>query len=231
MAEDKITAPKPELEDDKPIVEKEVEVVDPDKVEGEQPEKEGAEVEKVEEEKVEPVPTRQSAQQHIIARQKRTIEKLRSKTEEEVDVENEVEEGDDTLTPEVQNAVDRQIQKRLSPVFGALANKADEDELSALFGTEPEAKKYEKRIRAHMEVWKNVPVRSIYQSLAFSTSQTATAKRKKVADAEAGGMRGVGSQRRGSAKTSNIPTTEEMEAMDDTAFEELQNKVRTGAYK
>lgn len=230
MAEEKITAPEEKVENSEIPAEELEGKEDRPEEGGENTEKDGKEV-SADEDKVEKVPTRLSAQQHIIARQKRTIEKLRSKADEEVEPEVGEEEQDETLTPEVQAAVDRQIQKRLSPVIGTIASKADEDELQALFTAEPEAKKYEKRIRAHMEVWKNVPARSIYQSLAFASTQAAAGKARKVADKEADQLRGAGTPRRPAAKNSKIPSAEEISEMDDKEFEELQDKVRQGAYK
>ena len=232
MADD-ITADETEFDaDGKPIL-KEEEAKKPEEVEGEGGEVSPPEKKETEEE-VGEVPVRTSAQQHIIARQKRTIEKLRSKAEEDemYQPSEKAEEEEDYLDPQVKSAVDRQIQRRLDPILGTLASRADDDELSTLFLQEPSAKKYEKRIKAHMDVWKNVPAKSIYQSLAFADAQAIGTKRKQVADMEAGQMKSGGRSVRptGGRKKGGLPTAEEINEMSEEDFEGLLHKAQTGAF-
>lgn len=238
MADPKITADDSELDENgKPIPP--VEPKEPDPKTSEEGESEdGTPPSKKEEEpeaepEVDSIPVRRSAEQHIIARQKRTIEKLRSKEEEEdVTPPPTEEEDDDGLTPQAKKSVAREVQRHVEPLLKTIASKVDEDELSTLFAQEPNAKKYEKRIRAYMEHpnYQGVAPSFIYQGLAFKDAQAIGTKRKKIADTEANQMRGGGTARRPTAKISNIPTAEEMDEMDDTEFEQLQHQARTGAF-
>ena len=236
MADQKITADDPELDEDGkpiPLVEnkenEEAESKESKEDEGEN----GTLPLKKEEEKSEEeiIPVRKSAGQHIIARQKRTIEKLRSKEEEEESLPS-MEEDEDGLTPQAKGAVAREVQRHVEPLLKTIASKVDEDELSELFSREPNAKKYEKRIRVFMEHpnYRGVSPAFIYQGLAFKDAQSTGAKRKKVADTEADQMRGGGTSRRPTIKASNIPSAEEMDEMTDAEFEELQHKTQLGAF-
>lgn len=223
MADQKITADDPELENDQP------EAADgqgPIEEEGEggspTPEKEVEDKEPVEE----PVPVRKSAAQHIIARQKRTIEKLRSREEEP-----EFADPDDEQ-PVRRDEVAREVSRQVEPLIKTFATKVDEDELADLFAHEPAAKKYEKRIRTYMEhpAYQNVPPVVIFNHLSAKDKRAEGERRKKTADVEAAQARGAGTAHRPATARGNIPTVEELEDMDDTAFEELQHKVRSGAF-
>lgn len=181
------------------------------------------------------IPVRSSAA-HVIARQKRTIERLRSQSQkdEESVPPPEEQESEEDLTPQAKNALNREIQRHIAPLIETLAGKADEEELRGLLAQEPTAKLYEKRIRAYMESphYKNVPPSVIFHHLAFSAAAAVTAQKKSVADMEAKQMRGGGTSRRPpeTYDLGGIPSVEDQEAMDDIAFEELQNKARSGAF-
>lgn len=167
-------------------------------------------------------------QSHIIARQKRTIERLRSKTEKDEPI---VEENDDSYddTPVKRSAVDRQVRESMAPVIEELAKGADESELRDLFRDNPDAKRYDKRIRAYMEKWTNTPAEAIYHYLARQSE--IVSKKKKDADNVAAHYKTEGSSHRPSSTgTGNMPSTEDLEALDDEEFEALQRDVNSGKY-
>lgn len=185
------------------------------------------------------IPVRSSAS-HIIARQKRTIEKLRSKESEESDHKAPAQEDDsgnddddDDLTPQARKALSKEINRHVRPLIDSLANKADEDELSSLLSNEPEAKAYEKRIKAYMAhpAWKAVPPSAIYHHLAFEKAASVGMKAKDIANREVLQMRGAGASRRPTdINLTGIPTAEEQESMSESEFEKLQQDVRAGKY-
>lgn len=173
----------------------------------------------------------------IIRRQRKTIEKLRSKQAKEEesesdDDEEEVEEDDDN---EIGSVIDRKLDQRLQPITERLAREAEDQELSDLFRNDPEAKGFEKAIRAFMKhpAWAQVPLAAIYHHLAFAHAQKKGAQQRQIADAEAAQTRGSGSQRRSAKakKTNGVPTAEEIDAMSDEELDELAHKVQTGQFK
>lgn len=176
------------------------------------------------------VPTRKSAQGHIIERQQRTIKKLRSKEEEE-DYEPEIE--DDALEDDARSAIDKRVDKQNAPYIKALAGQVDEGEIQSLFASEPGAKKFEKRLRVYMQhpTYKGVAAEVIYHHLAFGQSESIGAKKKKIADVEADHLKSGGSTRRGAAKSSKLPTAEELDNMTDDEIQELQDDVLAGKFK
>lgn len=173
---------------------------------------------------------------HIIARQVRTIEKLRSKLNKDESPDDEdtvVDFNDDELTPEASGAVQKEIQRQVAPLIENLAKKSDEDELQGLFGKEPEAKGFEKRIRAYMghENYQGVPPSVIYHHLAFGSAQSEGAQRQQAADLEAKQMGGAGSSARpGERPTGDLPTADEISNMSEKEFEELEHKARIGGF-
>lgn len=194
---------------------------------------EGAEAEEGEKEpEIEPeieekdIPVRRNVQEHIIARQRKTIEKLRSKEDEEAEEE---EDGDE----DTQSAVAKEVDKRLSPLLATLATEAEEKELQTLLVTSPEAKRYEKRIRAYMQhaAYRNVAAEVIFHHLAFSEAAKVGSKKKNAADLEAGHSRTAGTPRRRPTKTSQVPTIEELDNMTDAELEAVQNDVLQGKYR
>lgn len=183
-------------------------------------------IEEEEELKEEDIPVRKDVAQHIIARQKRTIDRLRSK---EVDSEEEV---DNSLDPDTQDAVGKLVDRKLSPLIDTLTKRADEDELQGLIAEDASVKKFEKRIKAYMDhpQYKGVPASVIYHHLAFSDASKASTKRKVAADTEAEQMRGGGTTRRGAVRLGNLPTADEISEMNDEEFEALQHKAQTGGF-
>ena len=181
------------------------------------------------------IPVRNSAAQ-VIARQKRTIKKLRSKDEEDESADYEPPTGDDDnddLTPEAQTAVTREVQRQLNPVMSTITKRTDEEELQGLFSSDPESKTYEKRIRAYMKSshYKGVPPSVIYHHLAFDDAETTGSRKKKTADIDAEQQRGGGSSRRPvDTLEGGVPSVEEQNEMSDKEFEKLEQKARSGAF-
>lgn len=178
----------------------------------------------------EEIPVRKSANaSFIIQRQKQTIDKLRNKRKEK-DVDGEEEED---LTPESKTLIEREIDKHIAPIRETLISRADEEELKELFKSEPEAKQFEKTIKAYMQSphYKSVPPSVIYHHLAFGEAENSGANRKRVADKEARMSRTKGNQKRPTRTSKgNMPSSEEIEDMDENEFESLQNDVRQGKY-
>jgi len=178
----------------------------------------------------ESIPVRGSAA-HVIARQKRTIEKLRSKSE---DVHTEPDDDDDELTPEADRAIAKKVDERTAVIMDLFTSKADEEELSNLFRDEPESKAYEKRIRSYMKhpAYKAVPPSAIFHQLAYKEAAGKRAEAKRIADLEAGSMAGGGTtHRREPRATGNMPSASEIENMSDDEFQKLQDDVQQGKYK
>lgn len=178
------------------------------------------------------IPVRNSVASHIIARKNKQLEKLRSQQEKD-DEDGSKADDEDDLDPVMKKAVDRAVDKRMAPVEETLIGKADEEELQALFAQEPEAKGFEKRIRAYMKHpgYQSVPASTIYHDLAFAKAAAVGAKRKAVADKVADHTKSAGTSHRPTeANSSGIPTPEEMDDMDDAAFDELLNKARSGHF-
>jgi len=177
------------------------------------------------------IPVRKSTAQFIIGRQKKTIEKLREKKADDAEETEEAE--DEELSPEASKAVGKAVSKAVNPIIGTLAEQADETELQNLFTQEPEAEKYEKRIRSYMKNphWSAVPVEAIFHHLAFNNAETTGARKKDTADKETQLNRNGGRTLRPKAKgTGDLPSVDEMEDMSDEEIEGIQHKVRTGRY-
>lgn len=248
MADEVKAVDNPEYDDDgKAIV---VEAKKVDEGAGTDSEKKGVEEEKKEtdteeketeekplfDDEAEPViPVRKSALQHIITRKNEKIKKLESQNKgNDAEQEEVEEESEDGLSEEARGAVTKQVQKAIAPLVESLVSKADEDELKELFAAEPEAKKYDKHIRAYMghDSWKNVPPAAIYHHLAFSAAQATGAKKRQAADLEAKQNKGGG--RSFVAKDNdlgNLPSPEDIENMSDAEFEALDQKVLEGKFK
>lgn len=175
------------------------------------------------------IPVRQSNAQFIIARKNKQIEKLRSK-------QNEVDETEDNLDDDLaggdKESIGREIDSRIAPIIESLATKADEDEMKALFANDPEAKKYEKHIRAYMthDSYKGVPPSVIYHHLAFNNVQAIGAKKKRVADFEANQNKSGGRVIPPKENLSNIPTAEEIAEMSENEFDKMESEARQGKF-
>jgi len=162
-----------------------------------------------------------SAQAHIIARQKRTIEKLKSQSD---DGDYSRDDGEDEPVTHAD----------LKPIIDAVVGNADEVELNNYLKEEPAAKKYEKAIKVYMNhpAYSQIPVQLIYHHLAFSDATKSGAKKKMVADIEAGQMKSGGTSRRPTdTRNGNLPTADEINNMSAAEFESLTSKARTGAYQ
>jgi hypothetical protein len=177
------------------------------------------------------IPTRNAA--NIIARQKKTIERLRSKsdTEEEGSSDDDMED-EDTADDEDATSVSREVARQLAPITEKLISDADEADLQTLFTNDPESKGYERAIRATMkrEAFRQVPPAMIYAYLSREHVLAQGAKQRQVADTEAAHTRGTGSSRR-TVKTKpsgNFPSAQEIDDMTDEEIEDLAQKVETG---
>lgn len=169
------------------------------------------------------------AQSHIIARQKRTIEKLRSKVDDNADADYE-EEGDNGSNQIDNSEIDRRVKQNLEPVMQELARNADASELRELIHSIPDAKRYEKRIKGYMEKWGNTPAEAIYHYLARQDDMKTQAKTK--ADKVAAHSGNAGSSHRPSVAPAQgeMPTAEEIDTMSKEEFETLQADVNAGKY-
>ena len=181
-------------------------------------------------------PVRKHIAQHIITRQKSTINKLRSKQDEDdSDDEDDNSDIDEELDDDkkASKVIGREVQKHLKPVISALASEADENELKDLFSNDPEAKRYEKRIRAYMqnEHYKGVPPSVIYHHLAFDEAAKTVTDKKNTADIEAKQSKGGGRTRRSTKIKGNIPSSEEIDDMDTGDFKKLQDDAIQGKFK
>lgn len=171
---------------------------------------------------------------HIIARQKETIAKLRSKSDTEEEDDKSDDDGGTVDAPS--DKIAAEVSRQLTPITERLTGEADEAELKELFTSEPEAKGYEKSIRAYMkhEAWSQVPVTAIYAYLSRSHTLAQGAKRKAVADKEAAHSRGAGSQRRqvkGKRGDSGFPSATEIDQMSDEDLNKLAQQVETGQFQ
>jgi len=212
--EDESNADEAEKEADKEEADKE-DKEDADK-ESDNPDEEPVEPEVNEDDGEIEVPTR-SASQHIIARQKKTIDKMRS----DKDTDEEPEENE----PEDVNSL---IERAIAPLREEATARADEKELRQLFNEIPESENFENRIRAYMkhEVYAGVPPTVIYHHLAFKAAEKAGAVKKEAADLEADQTKGGGRTVKPKAKgKSNAPTEDEVQDMTDADVDALKNKV------
>jgi hypothetical protein len=172
------------------------------------------------------IPLRKFNAQHIIARKDEKIKKLESKLKEGDEGYVPPEEGEDD-DQDIETRVKSSVEKALKPVLDILISKTDEDELQALVKAEPEASKYANHIRAYMthDAYKGVSPTVIFHHLAWQNAQAIGAKKKKVADLEAGqaksGGRNLGSDQKGDGK---FPTPEEIAEMSEANFQKMQEE-------
>jgi len=181
------------------------------------------------------IPVRNSAAQHIIARKNEKIKKLESKIKENEDYKPPVEdeEDDSGLSEEAKLAVQREIEKRVAPLLGKYKQDEEEKELQTLMQDEPEAKNFEKHIRAYMqhEAYKNVAPSVIYHHLAFANAEAKGAKKKKAADFEAKQYKSGGRPMVDrNENLSGLPSAEDITGMTDAEFEKLESEARQGKY-
>lgn len=182
------------------------------------------------------IPVRNSASQ-VIARQRNTIKKLKSKAQEDEDDEDYQPptggegEDEDELTSEAQGAVGREVQRQMKPFIEGTAKNADEQELSDLFESDPESKEYEKQIRAYMKVHPTATPGMIYHHLAFDEAETTGAGKKKTANTDARQQRGGGRNLRPNEPAEGgVPSIEEQNDMSDEDFEATKQKAMQGGF-
>ena len=176
------------------------------------------------------IPVRSSySASEVIARKNRTIAKLKENAGEGAGDDTEEEDEGGALSPEAARAISRGVSKAIRPMAKVLAEKADEGELLELFTANPEAKKYEKRIRAFMshEAYSAVPPAMIYHHLAAGSIQKTAADKRDKADREAGHSRTGGHPPRGRSASDKL-TPQHISDMDEKEFKDLQHKVQTG---
>jgi len=224
-------------DDTKKTVEEKTEETDDDSEESEEGEESEDDAGKFEDTDKPQIPVRNAS--FIIQRQKHTIEKLRNKkdTEEsdEADDEEQEEEDVETETPKTTD-VASEVSRQLKPITERMAREAEESDLADLFKADPEAKGYERAIRAFMKhpAWAQVPPVAIYAYLSREHTLAMGAKMKRVADVEAAQTRGTGSQRRSTKtkkSTGDFPTAEEIDEMSDEELDAMAHKVQTGQFK
>jgi len=182
--------------------------------EGQTPEQEAASteskpVESPKEPTEEDIPVRPAAS-YIIERQKRTIERLRSKAEEDV---------------EKDESPNDPIAERLDRIEQIALGQADDRELNDLFISNPDARKYEKRIRAYMghDAYKAVPPEFIYRALSRDDAAIQADSKRKAADLEARQTRSVGSGIR-DTRSRDKKTAEDIRNMTAEEFAEYDRE-------
>ncbi len=181
------------------------------------------------------IPVRKSTQQQIIGRQKRTIKKLRDKKDEGDGKSADSEEGDNELSPEASDAVEKAIDKKVKPVIDALASTVDAQELKDLCAEDSNVKKYKKRIEAYManKHWKGVPVLAIYRYLAWEDKKAVNKELEDIANKEAEHTKSPGrtlKKKKTSKASTGAPTIEEVEAMSDKDIERLGQRAEQGEF-
>lgn len=183
------------------------------------------------------IPVRNSVAQHIIARKNKQIEKLKSKDENaggDGTTTPPADENKSDLTDEARSAISKELDERLAPVVETLVSQADEKELKDLFTSEPEAKKYEKHIKAYMghESYKGVSPVVIYHHLAFNSALAAGAKKKQAADLAAKQNKGGGNglPPKNAVSVDNLPTAEDIEGMSEDDFAKMEEDARQGKF-
>jgi hypothetical protein len=159
------------------------------------------------------IPTRPNAS-YIIERQRKTIERLRSKSDDDVEKgeEEEVESSDD-------------VTSRLERIEQGLMSQADAQDLNEFFTREPDAKKYEKTIKAYMghTVYKGVPPEVIYAYLDRKNVKSRTDSKRKAADLDAKQTRSAGSSAR-DTRSKDTRTAEDIRKMTPAEFKEYDRE-------
>jgi len=193
----------PESESEDQTLETEVEEPEETEVEEES---------KPEESEEEVIPVRSTAS-YIIQRQKEQIEKLRSEKAEEVEEE-----------------LKSDVEARLERIEQITLGQADDRDLLTFFEKEPEAKKYESRIKAYMghEAYKGVAPEVIYHHLSYNDARSEASNKRKAAELEAKQTRSAGSSVR-NTRSRDEKTASEIKAMTDKEFREYEQEVQRKA--
>ena len=226
-----VTDKKPDDESEKPVTKKEGE--EKKDLEGEDDDKK-PDAPDFDDDAEPVIPIRKSAAQHIIARKNEKIKKLESQVDKkgEDGADTTTDDEDDNLSEEASGAIDKRVQKIIAPLVETLVSKADEEEMKDLFSSEPEAKKYEKHIKAYLghEQYKGVSPTVIYHHLAFNASRALGAKQKATADLEAKQSKGGGRSLALKGGTGDLPSPEDIAGMTDEEFEKMESDARQGKY-
>lgn len=184
----------------------------------------------------EPIVPERSSASHIIARKEKKIKKLESDAAPKEGEEGYVApvEGEGDTAEETQTAVAAEVEKQTKPIIDKMVSDSDQNELNALFSSTPEAKKYEKHIKAYMshDSWKGVPVAAIYHHLAFAHAQALGAKAKEAADVEANQNKGGGrTVKKDTTDTvDGLPSPEALAEMTDEELQKVQDDAIQGKY-
>lgn len=187
------------------VAEEVVEETQPAEVEAEEeskPEPQAeVKVEETEEKEVPEIPVRPTAS-YIIERQKRTIEKLRTK-----------EEAEDP------------VAERLDRIEQLALGQADDRDLNSFFLEQPQARKYEKQIKAYMghEAYKAAAPEVIYAYLSRNDRTAEAETKRKVADLEAAQTKSVGSGVR-DTRSRDKKTAEDIKNMSEAEFREYDRE-------
>ena len=184
------------------------------------------------------IPIRKSNASFIIGRQKNKIKKLESKTDkdeeaDDTEVETDEDDSDNGISDGAKKVIDKAVDEKIKPLIKSIVSKADEDELKELISSDPDAKKYEKHIRAYMghEAYKGVPPEFIYHHLAFKNAQALGAKKRNAADLESKQTKSGGKATvKDKGELGGLPSAEDIENMSEKEFEALQHKATTGGF-
>jgi len=149
------------------------------------------------------IPVRSTAS-YIIERKNRQLEKLRTQVKEPED-----------------------LNERLDRLEQLALGQSDDKDLTALFEKEPDAKQYEKTIKAYMEhdAYKGVDPLVIYHHLDYQVSAEKTDSKRKAADLEAGQTKSAGSGARES-RSKDQKTAQDIKSMTDAEFVEYEQEQR-----
>ena len=191
---------------------------DDKKSDDEKGEEEDDEEAEVEDDEAEP-PTRKSAKDYIIARQKKKLDKVKKETEKKKPESDEEEDSDEDETPEDDKPV---TKKDLKPIAEGVRSQADEMEWRDVKTKFPPAVKFEKIIKRYMAhpAYADVPVESIYFIVAgkYGGGTKAAKDQKKNITG--------GHQRRKPESDGKLP---DFDNMSDKELDDLAFKVKTGS--
>lgn len=191
------------------MTEEETPEVEAESVEEEVETEEEVEAEEAQEEVIEApekeekeIPVRSNAS-YIIERKNKKIEKLQEQVEKEADP----------------------VMERLERIEKLQLEQADDRDLSALFEEEPDARKYEKEIKAYMEheAYSQVPPSEIYKMVSYNDFQSKKDSKREAADLEAAQTKSAGSSVRGK-QAKDKKTAENIKNMTDAEFREYEKE-------
>ncbi len=147
------------------------------------------------------VRTRKTVKDFIIERQKRKIEKLQGKTEEENEDEEDVNEDEeyDDILPQDEKLIKKVAGKMIAPLIENQLAKDDENEVQKFLAENPDFKPYEAKVKKFMvhPSRRQLPVESIFYEVAGPDLMKIGAKRAKEADEEAQRSNAGGGSARG----------------------------------